>query len=74
MSVNKNNSCKRVGCPEKFHTCSGCDVSEWEWHYCRLECFELARDAGFRAAAAKYGIAPEKMNDLASDLSEWIYT
>jgi len=49
-------------------------VSEWEWDYCRLECFELARDAGFRAAAAKYGIAPEKMNDLASDLSEWIYT
>jgi hypothetical protein len=70
----KGSTCKRDGCETKFHACSGCDLSDWEWDYCSNECYHKAKEEGFRKVAEKYGIDPEKIEEVADDLSEWIYS
>jgi hypothetical protein len=44
----------------------------WEYDYCSSECYYASKKEAFEKIAAKYGIDPEQMDDLASDLSEWV--
>ena len=34
----KNTSC--IECGKLFHTCGSCDLNEWEWHLCSLDCWK----------------------------------
>jgi hypothetical protein len=68
----KGSTCKREGCEEKFHACGSCDIMNWENDYCSAECHEASKREAFERISKQYGIDPTKMDDLFSDLSEWV--
>lgn len=70
--ANKGSTCSREGCDKAYHACSSCDMMNWEHDYCSAECHEASKREAFERISKKYGIDISKMDDLFSDLSEWV--
>ena len=68
----KGSTCSREGCDKKFHACGSCDIMNWEYDYCSSECYDASKEEAYRQICAKYKIDPTLIEDLASDLSEWV--
>lgn len=68
----KGSTCSREGCDKKYHACGSCDIMNWEYDYCSSECYTEAKNEAFKKIAEKHGIDESKIEDLASDLGEWV--
>ena len=68
----KGSTCKWTACGEKFHACGSCDMMNWEHYYCSSECYHASKDEAYQQICVTYKIDPKIIEELASDLSEWV--
>lgn len=69
MSDRKGSTCG--GCGKKYHCCSGCDTGgeDYLWYFCSHDCAHKAKQEWAQQEAAKYGLTPEQMLEIASDVN-----